>query len=235
MPTSCAEAVRPRVRAVHPACAVWPANILRIHVVFDRPMDRDGALAHLRIETAVGTGVEGVFVDMRDGLWTPDQCVLTALFHPARIKTGLGAHLRRGRALLPGHGYTLVVDGAMADAEGRLIGQDHRVTFRAGSVVESPIDVACWRFAQPQVRSRVPLSIETDRPIDAMGAPLALGLRCDDGASVPATFEAAGLVILARPLAPWPKSPVVLTAATGLEDVCGNRLGEALGRLAPLG
>lgn len=234
MPTSCAEDGGPRVLAVHPACAVWPANILRIHVVFDRAMDRDGALGRMRIETEAGAPVPGALVDMPDGLWTADQRVLTILLHPARVKRGLGEHSRRGRALETGRGYALVVGGCMADAEGRPLGRDHRAPFVVGPPVKRAVDASRWRVPKPPAGSADPLVIETDHPLDALGVARGLRLRDASGPCAPARFDAAGCKVVATPLGPWPEGPLGLELAADLEDVCGNRPTDPFERSIPV-
>lgn len=73
----------------------WPANVLRFHLQFDRPMTCENALRNLALTDRSGSKIEAPFVDIRDGLWNADQTLLTVLFHPGRIKSGVGKPKRR--------------------------------------------------------------------------------------------------------------------------------------------
>ena len=86
----------PKVLAVHPNLNRLPANVLRAHIVFDRPMQTAEAIEHIKLIDARGNDISNALLDFKDGLWTTDGKILTVLFHPGRIKTGLVAGDRYG-------------------------------------------------------------------------------------------------------------------------------------------
>lgn len=227
MPTSSAD--RPRLLALHPAGPAWPANILRFHLAFDREMDPAGAAGQVGLETADGRPVRGALADLPDGLWSPDGRVLTLLFHPGRVKRGLGAHERLGRALVPGRACRLVVGPDLADTGGRRFGLRLRIAIRAVREETRPLEPARWRWAPPVPGSRDPVTIHAGRMLDALSVQGALAFADAGGAALPVRFEVAGDRVLARPGAAWPEG-VSLRAGPALEDVCGNRPGRAFER-----
>ena len=75
-----------------------PANILRAQIVFDRPMQTAEAIEHIKLINDRANDIFNALLDFKDGLWTTDTDgkILTVLFHPGRIETGLVADDRYG-------------------------------------------------------------------------------------------------------------------------------------------
>lgn len=231
MPTLSAEAdtAPPRLLAVHPAGPVWPENILRFHLVFDRAMDPGDAAAQVWLETAAGARVEGALVDIPDGLWSSQGTVLTLLFHPGRVKQGLAAHRALGRALAAGGDYRLVIGGGLMGEDGRTLGAARQVPLRIGPAEMRGLDPARWRWTPPHPGSTAPLAIATGRQMDALSLQGGLRLEDGDGRAHAVTLQAKGNRIIAVPAVPWP-DVIRLAVAPWLEDVCGNRLHEGFER-----
>lgn len=214
----------PRLIGVHPASEIWPANILRFHLVFDREMDPSDAARCLSIETATGEPVTAALVDLQEGLWSPDGQILTMLLHPGRIKRGLIAQAHLGLALIPKQHYRLRISGALASIDGVALGSDETISFSVGAPVESAIEPFSWEFLQPQAGQITPLRIETGRPLDALGVLSGMRIETISGHRLAATFSTEGETVIARPLLAWPNEPIRIVACDRLEDVCGNRV-----------
>lgn len=212
----------PRMVSVHPASVVWPANILRFHLEFDRAMDPFDAAAHVQLMTDDGQAVSGVLVDYPDGLWTADGRILTLLMHPARIKRGVAAHEALGPALRPGASYWLRVDPAMADLQGRKIGREERFRFSASEPERRRIDTSAWCWTRPKSGTSAPLRVETGRSLDNLSVRTAVFMMGESGVPHPASFQVTGEVIMVFPHSPWP-DVIEIVVQPWLEDVCGNR------------
>jgi hypothetical protein len=140
---------------------------------------------------------------------------------PGRIKRGLGADPSHEPALVVGRTYSLVVTA---------LGQTARHTFRVSDPVLEAVDETRWRLLSPKAGSLDPAVVHFDRVMDAA--------LCEDEIAVltPSGEVAATRVSLAPhgtaaqliPSHPWRAGEHRLAVSERLEDVCGNRLGEAL-------
>lgn len=189
---------------------VWPANILRLHLVFPRPMDTWAGLGAVRLEDAWGIDRPGVFVDLPQGLWSACGRILTLLLHPGRVKQGLAARDRLGPALVPGETVTLVLDPGLAAADGGPHGLPDRFPLRIGLPVTTPIPPAALR------RTRTGLRLGGPAPIDALGALAHVRLCAADGSPLPAR------------LSPRPDGALHLVPRDGLPSVARTRVDDAL-------
>lgn len=109
---SCAENAKgPAVKMIYPSAKEVPENLLRMYVQFSQPMKTIGNLERIKLLDEKGKEVKNVFFNNVHELWNNDQTQLTLLLDPARVKTGLKVNESVGRALVPGHNYTLVIEG----------------------------------------------------------------------------------------------------------------------------
>jgi hypothetical protein len=202
---------------ISPEAKVLPANTLRFYIHFPWPgeahFDRD-QLWLLNEEERV---VRDPFLVLSQELWSLDGRRLTVLMEPGRIKRGLGAD----PALVVGRTYSLVVTA---------LGQSARHTFRVSDPVLEAIKETCWRIVSPTVGSLDPTVVHFDRVMDAA--------ICEDEIAV---LAPSGEIVLTRvslasdgtateliPSYPWSAGQHRLVVSERLEDICGNRLGEAL-------
>jgi hypothetical protein len=206
---------------ISPQAKVLPANTLRFYLHFPRPgeahFDRD-QLWLLNEEEQV---VSDPFLVLSQELWSPDGRRLTVLMEPGRIKRGIGSDPSHDPALVVGRTYSLVVTA---------LGQTARHTFHVGDPALEAIDEEDWRLVAPAVGSRDPAVVHFDRVMDAA--------LCEDEIAVltPSRELARTRVSLALdgtalqliPNHPWSAGEHRLVVSERLEDVCGNRLGEAL-------
>jgi|GEM_PF-4488641 len=120
-----------RVEEVYPSADELPENLLRFFIYFSAPMGSGGIHESFELLDGEGRPVPGVFLDSRYELWSPDRRRLTLLLDPGRVKTGLKAHNRLGRALIVGEEYRLRVVGPDDKAvPGRIELSDSESTWR---------------------------------------------------------------------------------------------------------
>ena len=158
---ACAQSVRPTSDTV-------PENLLRLSVVFDAP-PAGPVLPRLALRLADGSIVAEPFLEQE--LWSPDGRVLTVLMHPGRVKTGLNASERLGRALRPGERVTVTFDGRPLR------------TWSVTASDETPPEPQRWTVGVPVAGTREPLSVRLDGQVDAFDADL-IAVRGPDGARV---------------------------------------------------
>ncbi|WP_144160733.1 hypothetical protein [Paraburkholderia sp. BCC1885] len=206
---------------ISPQAKVLPANALRFYIHFPRPgeahFDRD-QLWLLNEEEQV---VRDPFLILSQELWSLDGRRLTVLMEPGRIKRGIGSDPPHDPALVVGRAYSLVITAR---------GQTARHAFRVGDPILKAIKETDWRIVSPAVGSLDPVVVYFDRVMDAA--------LCEDEIRVltPSTGIIQTRVSLAPdgtaaqliPSLPWSAGEHRLVVSERLEDVCGNRLGEAL-------
>lgn len=206
---------------ISPQARVLPANTLRFYIHFPRPgaahFDRD-QLWLLDEEEQV---VRDPFLVLSQELWSPDGRRLTVLMEPGRIKRGLGTDPAHDPALVVGRTYSLVVTA---------LGQKARHTFRVSDPVLEAVDEACWHFVSPAVGSLDPVVVHFDRVMDAALCEGEIGVLTHSGEVVQTRVSLApdGTAAQIVPSHPWSGGGHCLVVSERLEDVCGNRLGEAL-------
>jgi hypothetical protein len=179
--------------------------------------DRD----HLCLLNEEEQVVRDPFLVLSQELWSVDGCRLTVLMEPGRIKRGLGADPSHDPALVVGRTYSLVVTA---------LGQTARHTFRVSDPVLEAIDETDWRLVPPTVGSLDPAVVRFDRVMDAALCEDEIGILISSGEVVQtrASLTPDGTAARLIPSHPWRAGEHRLIVSERLEDVCGNRMGEAL-------
>ncbi|MCY1707275.1 hypothetical protein [Pannonibacter sp. SL95] len=206
----------PLTPGLYPA-RFWPANILRLHLVFPQAIDAGDSAQPVRLFDAAGRERLDVFADIPGGLWSACGRILTVLLHPGRVKRGLAARDRLGPGLVAGETVTLTLSSALRGADGGPHGLPERFLIRIAPPVFGPIPSVAFR------RTGHGLRLGGPAPIDALGALSYIRLIAPDGAALfgrlaPLTGWA---LHLSPSHAPCPHFRFEIVAA--LEDCCGNR------------
>jgi len=199
---------------VYPSGPEIPQTLLRIVIVFEAPVHAP-LFARLRLRYDDGTAA--MYALVQQELWSPDQRTLTLLLHPSRVKSGTVGHETLGRALRPGEGISLELDGRRR---------------KRWHVVAEP-----WKAPSPErwvlqavaACSAEPLCIDLVDPIDALSRDL---IKVVAGQQ-----PVPGRVSLARgergwrfwPAEPWDaERDYRVYVHPRLENPCGDQVGEPL-------
>ena len=211
-----------RVVEIAPSAARLPANALRFYLTFSRPLRGLFDRHALRLADSGGQEVTAAFVEFGQELWSADGTRLTLLFDPGRIKRGVTAHRTEGPPLVAGHNYTLSV---VLPSRPTFV-----VRFQAAGPLRTPLAPETWRLTPPQMGTRTPLVLQFDRVMDSALLEDALAVVSASGQPVAgAGVRADGdRKWLFTPVAPWGRGLYRVVFRTDLEDVSGNRIGEAL-------
>jgi hypothetical protein len=206
---------------ISPQAAVLPANTLRFYLHFPRPGEAHFDRDQLWLLNEQEQVVRDPFLVLSQELWSLDGRRLTILMEPGRIKRGLGADPSHDPALAVGRTYSLVLTA---------LGQTVRHTFRASNPVLDAINETCWHIVSPTVGSLDPAVVHFDRVMDAALCEDEIGAMAASGAVIQTrvSLEPDGTAIQLIPSYPWSAGEHRLVVSERLEDVCGNRLGEAL-------
>jgi hypothetical protein len=216
------------VARVYPTGDVVPENLLRMYVEFSAPMGRKSGIEYLQLLDDRGAVVQGAFLPLDYEFWSPDHTRFTVFFDPGRVKRGILPNQQAGRALMPGHTYTLVVGREWRDANGLPLKDEYRRTLRIGPADERPLDIGGWKIQPPKSATRDPLVVVFPEPLDHGLLLRALGVRSGttavDGDIV---TEAGETRWLFTPREPWRAGAHQLLALDILEDLAGNQIGRA--------
>jgi hypothetical protein len=206
---------------ISPQAKVLPANTLRFYLHFPRPGEAHFDRDHLRLLNEEEQVVRDPFLVLSQELWSTDGRRLTVLMEPGRIKRGLGADPSHEPALVVGRAYSLVVTA---------LGQTARHTFRVSDPVLRAVDETRWRLVSPTAGSLDPAVVYFDRVMDAALCEDEITVLAASGEAVQTRVSPAPDGTAARliPSHPWRAGEHRLVLSERLEDVCGNRLGEAL-------
>lgn len=170
-----ARAGRPLSRTSTRAARALPDNLLRFYVYFSAPMGPEAILPSIALLDARGPPIDGVFLDNRYELWSPDRTRLTLLLDPGRVKTGQTANRAMGRALEAGASYRLRIARTARDARGCALSGPNAAAFDATAADLSPPAPADWELSTPVIGTRAPLTLTLDGPVDHLS--LAYRLR----------------------------------------------------------
>jgi hypothetical protein len=199
-----------------PSGSVVPANLLRLHILFETPPDVELAVASARLLDAAHAEIAHAFLDLPGGLWSADGLRLTLILHPGRIKSGLAAQMAEGPAVKAGGAYMVEIDGG----DGPVL-----LPMMIGPAVRSAIDTASWRLTSPEVDTTEPLTIDFGRVMDPASIEVGLIVRDRDGRAIGGAWfpETSGLSARFVPVSAWHDGEIACVARPDLEDIAGNR------------
>jgi hypothetical protein len=207
----------PQVVSISPAARSIPANTLRLYVTFDHPARGVVSTRDLRLLDDAGRTIDGAFMDFGQDLWSPDGRRLTVLFDPGRVKRSVEGDEESAAPLRVGHSFTVEVSGK-------------RFHYQITPAVRTAINPQVWRLSLPNAKSHEVLTVTFDREMDDALLRDQLEVQDAQGRSQPGqiTVSPSGRVWSWRPAHRWSIGTYRLVIGSSLEDVSGNRVGEAL-------
>ena len=149
-----------RVTAVYPSASLLPANLLKFYVHFSAPMSRGRIYEHIHLRNMAGSDVDLPFLELDEGLWSPDMTRLTLFIDPGRIKRGVKPLEDVGPALESGKAYTLEIDRTWLDANGASLAGSFRKTFKVIPADRGVVDPGRWRLVAPRAGSMDALRVD---------------------------------------------------------------------------
>ncbi len=226
-----------QVLAVYPTAAEVPCNLLRFYIWFSAPMSQGYAAGHVRLVDAAGHPMTGALLPTDSELWSADRRRLTVLLDPARIKRGLTAQRALdtggvGYPLRRGETFWVVVDDGFRDAAGRPLRGAADRGYAVGADERRRVDPGAWTICAPPGRTREPLEVRFDRPLDHGLLARCLHVTGPGGRPVPG-LRAPGPGERSWQLTPrqsWAPGAYRLVIDPVLEDLAGNSVSRVFDR-----
>ncbi len=220
---------RVSITSIYPSGHRLPENTLRFYIHFSGDVARGNVYRHLKLIRDDGKEVKSPFLELDEELWSSDGKRLTVFFHPGRVKRELVPREEEGPILEQGHSYTLTISDKWQDTEGRPIISGFSKSFTAGPPENRAVDPSDWVIVAPRSNSNAPVIIRLPMPLDNALLGRLVWIEDQDGEKVPGTLTVGGgeRVLTFAPKARWKKGEYRLSVDSSLEDVCGNRVGEA--------
>jgi hypothetical protein len=220
------------VSQVFPSANALPENLLRFYVCFSRPMQRGWAERHIALLESDGRPAPDVLYRPPTELWDRSMTCLTVLLDPGRLKRGVGPNRALGPPLRSGREYALVIEPGMIDSSGRCIEDGFCKPFHVTSAVRTPLALERWQILRPAARSLQPLEIAFPAPVDWAQLRQAIAVIPEDGRRLHGqlAIDQGERRWRFTPKSSWKSGSYRLTAASSLEDVCGNTLLAAFDR-----
>ena len=211
------------IQAVYPSGDVLPSNQLRFYICFSGPMNQGEAGQRMRLLDEKGRALEGVFLPGEE-LWDPRFERLTMTLDPGRIKRGLTSNQAMGAPIAPGKHYTLVIDKGWLDARGVPLAEGFRKQFTGGPAERTPPDPRQWKITTPKPGTTGPLIVDFPKPMN-----YALLEKMLQVPRVPGTVTIDRHETEWRytPREPWRAGEYSLAVNEAIEDLAGNRIGQA--------
>ena len=156
----------PHVTKIYPSSDTLPENLLRMYVQFSEPMKAVGNLEKIKLIDQDGLGVPGAIFNNVYELWDERQQQLTLIFDPARVKTGLQANQRMGRALQRNRSYQLKIKDMETVTHMKVA--PYLKEFYVAAADTIPPDTSNWNIQIPFANSRSPLTIAFPEIVDQM-------------------------------------------------------------------
>ena len=225
--------VAPHVLGVYPSAAEIPENVLRFYVTFSQAMAEGDFLRHIRLERVdTGEDLTGVFFDNIHELWSPDRTRITLLVDPGRVKTGLIAHDRLGRAFEAGGQYRLHVLPTWTSTRGVALQEGYVHAFAASAEDRERVDPATWSLQLPQAGTRDPLEVDFHEAVDHVCVHRLIQVVRPDGSPLAGRWHLGAEERSATwtPEGPWAGDVQrhQLVVHGRFEDVAANNLNAAL-------
>lgn len=214
------------VSAIVPTSDVLPENLLRLYVHFSQPMRRGQVREAITLIGENGEPIVNPFLNLAIELWDHDEKRLTLLFHPGRIKRGVGPNVQVGPPLQRSKNYMLLIRQSMKDFRGKPLARAFTKSFTATAPIRSALLPEKWLSGLPRAKSQEPLMLKFSRIMDRPMLFRSIRVLDADGQVVQGS-----MTVLEHetrwefvPSSPWQPGPYRLAVSTDLEDVAGNNV-----------
>ena len=222
----------PELLGIYPIPDTVPENLLKIYLVFSKPMREGHSLEFVSLHNDHGDSLPQSFLSLHPELWNPERTILTLWLDPGRIKRDLKPNRSLGAPLVNGRKYQLVISATWPDQEGNVLGKSYAKSFYA-----SNRDSLCprpdrWTLRLPISGGMDSLGIFFHEPIDyflllnSFRFLDASGKLIDGNITVGPTESS----LFFAPIEKWKAGTYTIQIDSRLEDLAGNNLNRPFDR-----
>jgi hypothetical protein len=216
------------VAAVYPAVDALPENVLKFYILFSAPMSGGHIYDYIHLRNAAGKDVQLPFLEIDEELWDPSMTRLTLFLDPGRIKRGVKPLEDIGPALEKDKSYTLRISRDWKDAKGAALKADFEKAFKVVTADREPPNPLRWKITPPKAKTRDPLTVAFDEPLDHALAQRVLRIADAKGAPVVGVvkLDSSDRTWTFVPNSRWTSGTHKLIVPTIIEDLAGNNIGK---------
>jgi hypothetical protein len=215
--------INPKIIAIYPTTDSIPVNILRFYIQFSAPMQEMDILKHIKLSNEEGKNITGVFFENQYELWNENRTEVTLIVDPGRVKLGLLANNKMGRAFDIGKRYTLTIDSLLLDFNDQQLNENFTKIFLAVQEDTIAPDTKLWQLTLPKVNTQDVITIYFKDKIDHISAETLIKVFQNDK-------EIHGLISLSneeqkytfKPDKNWKKGSYQILVHPSLEDIAAN-------------
>ena len=224
---------QPRVFAIYPSTDTVPENLLKIYLVFSKPMQEvKAALDFIEVYNVTDAQETEVFLSLENELWNAEHTELTLWLDPGRIKTDLIPNRTKGLPIQEGKTYRIQIKDKWKDAEGRPLKESYQKIYHAVERDRKKPDPKQWELELPKKATRDTLYVDFKEPLDAMLVLETLEFRNADDLVIAGTSQLLKdeQLVAFYPAYAWAEGSYTLTIASKLEDLAGNNINHLFDR-----
>lgn len=217
---------KPEVVSIYPSGDSLPVNLLKMYIVFSKPMREGQAPDNISIVRNGRDTLSSVFLNLEPELWNKEQTVLTVWLDPGRIKRGLQPNERLGAPLEINNRYEVLINKNWEGGEGTPLASGFKKHFVAIARDDKSPDPSLWTINSPKASSQQPLRIQLREPLDYFVLQNAVTITDGKGDEVSGviTTDNEETVLQFAPKQPWVAGSYAIQIEAKLEDLAGNNL-----------
>ena len=184
-------------------------------------------LKHIKLTTEEGKNITGVFFDNQYELWNKDRTEVTLIVDPGRVKLGLLANNKMGRAFDENQKYSLHIDSLLLDFNDQKLSKSFTKTFITINEDRTPPNLELWQILLPKANTKEVIAINFKDKIDHISARSLLKIYLNDKPIVGKIFvkneEQEWSFI---PDKKWKKGDYKIITNSILEDIAANSINQ---------
>ena len=216
----------PKLLAIYPSKDTLPENLLKLYLVFSRPMLKGHSLQYIKLLDSKGDSLPNIFLNLQQELWNEEGTALTLWFDPGRIKRHLQPNQLLGPPLLKGEQYKLVISSQWPDEQGTSLPTVYTKNIFATNRDSSKPDPLDWKLTIPKAGSLEAVELHMQEPHDYFLLRNSIYIINPQGNKVAGTIDISNSerTYSFKPEKPWSAGIYKMQVEPGLEDLAGNNL-----------
>ena len=216
----------PEVGCIFPTSDTVPLNLLKIYILFSKPMQEGQSLDKIAVISNGRDTLPSVFLDLQPELWNKQRTILTLWLDPGRIKRDLQPNKAMGSPLQQGATYQILIRRDWRDVEGVALANDYRQKFVVGLRDSISPSTESWKILAPKPATTQPLKIELQESLDYILLKNAVRIVDEKGNVINGDIEigAEEKILVFIPTFAWNAGDYWVEVESRLEDLAGNNL-----------